>query len=119
MMAAASDRIGTLHAGRNLPASSEASSAPRMIPTFMTDVTSARTLASRAAFCAGAVQYGHDATGMPIACAIFAPQRANADVTPHGRPARSSVAMLTTASPTAPAANGHGPRSQATDELPG
>ena len=82
-----------------------------MMPKFITDVTSSSTLLSSAAFCAGAVQYGQVCTGTPRAAAALAPHRANADVTPHGRPAITSVAMFTAARPIAPATSGHGPRS--------
>ena len=67
------------------------------------------TEAFNEAACAGAAQYGHDATCTPAADAAFAPHSANAPVTPHGRPERISVAMLTTARPIAPATSGHGP----------
>src|SRR5262245_34283655 len=83
-----------------------------MMPKFITDVTSLRTLAFNAAACAGTVQYGHVLTDSPKAPATFAPHSANADVTPHGRPPMTSVAMLTMARPMAPTTSGHGPRSQ-------
>src|SRR3990172_950024 len=84
-----------------------------MIPISITDVTSLSTLARSAeAFPAGC-QYGHAATSTPTAASIFDPHNANADVTPHGRPAKTSVAIFTTARPSAPATSGHGPRSHA------
>ena len=83
-----------------------------MIPKSITDVTSINTLDLSAVACAGACQYDHDATSMPSAANHFAPHSAKADVTPHGRPPIVSVAMLTTASPMAPATSGHGPVSQ-------
>src|ERR1700694_4463193 len=109
MTAAASDRAGTRQVGANFPASPEAVSAPRMIPKAITDVTSLKTLAWRSAV--RDCQYGQAATFAPVAATIFEPHSANADVTPHGRPASASVAMLTAASPTARPASGHGPRS--------
>src|SRR5436309_1002722 len=72
MIAAATERSGTRHAGANRPATPAAASAPSMIPAFITEPTSLRTLALSAAACAGAFQYGHRATSMPIAIAIFA-----------------------------------------------
>src|SRR5262245_1775285 len=108
MIAAASDRAGTFHEGANLPARPDAVSAPSTIPKSMTEVTSLKTLACSSP--ARACQYGHDATSAPVAATIFDPHNANAEVTPHGRPASASVATLTAARPSAPAANGHGPR---------
>src|SRR6185295_20062313 len=108
-MAAASERNGTRHAGAKRPAADAAPSAPSMMPAFITDVTSVRTLALSAAACAGAAQYGQCATSMPSAIAICAPHSANAPVTPHGLPEIASVAMLTSASAAPPATSGHGP----------
>src|SRR4051794_20791899 len=109
MIAAASERTGTRQVGAKRPAAAAAAHAPRMIPASITETTSATTRPLSDAACAGAAQYGHDATATPAADAIFAPHKANAPVTPHGRPESSSVAMLTTARPTAPATSGHGP----------
>src|SRR5437762_1980916 len=109
MIAAASDRAGTRHVGANRPADAAAASAPSTIPTSITDVTSTMTGAFNEAACAGAAQYGHDATCTPAADAAFAPHSANAPVTPHGRPDTIKVAMLTSARPIAPATSGHGP----------
>src|SRR5438552_6032947 len=80
-----------------------------MIPKSITEVTSLNTLAWSSAVRAGVDQYGHVVTFSPAASRSFDPHNANAPVTPHGRPARASVAMLTAASPSAPAASGQGP----------
>src|SRR4051812_25361345 len=80
-----------------------------MMPAFITDGTSVRTLALSAAACAGDAQYGHCATLITRAIAIFAPQSAKAPVTPHGLPEIASVTMFTTASAAPPATSGHGP----------
>src|SRR5438067_8759012 len=109
MTAAASDFAGTRHAGAKRPARPAAASAPRMIPKSITEVTSLNTLAWSSAVRAGVDQYGHAVTFTPAASRSFDPHNANAPVTPHGRPARASVAMLTAASPSAPAASGQGP----------
>src|SRR5437660_650878 len=62
MIAAATERMGTRHVGANRPADAAAASAPSTIPTSITDVTSTMTGAFNEAACAGAAQYGHDAT---------------------------------------------------------
>src|ERR1700737_510965 len=111
MTAAASERSGTRQPGANWPASAEAASAPIMIPTSMIDVTSYESGAASALACC--CQYGQLATSMPSAVAPFAPQSANADVMPHGRPASAKVAKLRTASAMAPTNIGHGPTSHA------
>src|SRR5690242_16310549 len=83
-----------------------------MIPKSMTDVMSLNTLACSSAVRAGVAQYGHEVIWTPAASSAFDPQSAKAPVTPHGRPASASVAMLTAASPSAPATRGQGPRSR-------
>src|SRR5438309_11326978 len=108
MTEAASDFAGTRHDGAKRPARPAAVSAPRMMPKSMTDVTSLNTLALSSALRVD--QYGHEPTSTPRAASIFDPQSANADVMPQGRPASASVATLTAASPSAPAASGQGPR---------
>ena len=70
-----------------------------MMPASITDVTSATTLVRRATAWAGVVQYGQLATGTPAADSSFAPHNANAEVTPQGRPAITSVATFTIARP--------------------
>ena len=61
--------------------------APRMIPISITDVTSASTLASSAAFCAGVEKSGHASIGTPRVASAFAPQSAKAASRPTaGRP---------------------------------
>src|SRR5207248_7861565 len=81
-----------------------------MMPKSVTDVMSRKTLAWSSAARAGVDQYGHEATGTPAAARAFDPQSAKAPVIPHGRPASASVATLTAARPSAPAASGQGPR---------
>ena len=67
----------------------------------ITDVTSSAIGAWSAARCAGVDQYGHVSTLTFNAASALAPHNANAEVTPHGRPAISSVAMFTAARPMA------------------
>src|SRR6185503_16026770 len=110
--AAAADRAETRHAGAKRPARPAAAIAPSTRPMSITDVTSSAIGAWSAARCAGVDQYGHASTFTFSVASALAPHNANADVTPHGRPAIRSVAMLTAARPIAPAASGHGPRSQ-------
>src|SRR4051812_34770942 len=112
-MAATSDFGATRHVGANRPARPAAMSAPSMMPISITEVTSVRTLARNAAAFVAGCQYGHEDACTPTAATIFDPHNANADVTPHGRPESVSVAIFTAARPSAPAANGHGPRSHA------
>src|SRR5918995_3396494 len=106
--AAPSDLSGTRQVGANRPASPAAASAPSTIPKFITDVTSSKTLACSSAARAGVCQYGQLDTSTPVAATSFEPHKAKADVTPHGRPAITSVATLIAASPTAPATTAHG-----------
>src|SRR5207247_7885815 len=108
--AAASDLAGTRQTGAKRPARPAAANAPRMIPKSMTEVTSVRTLACSSAARGSDDQYGHAETSTPANASGFDPDSANADVTPHGRPASASVATFTSARPIAPAASGHGPR---------
>ena len=90
MTAASSERAGIFHTGANLPAMDAAAREPRMIPMSMTVVTSCAIGAFSTLACFA--QYGHEATSMPSAMNALAPHNANADVTPHGRPANASVA---------------------------
>src|SRR5688572_22047623 len=115
--AAASDLSGTRHVGAKRPASPAAASAPSTIPKFITDVTSSKTLACSSAVRAGVCQYGQLDTSTPVAATSFDPQSANADVTPHGLPAITSVATLIAASPSAPATSGQGPRRSDADAV--
>ena len=82
------------------------------MPPSITEVTSPKTLPRSAAVWPGDDQYGHVSTGTPTARSALAPHSANAEVTPQGRPAMSSVAEVHGSRPTAPATSGHGPRSQ-------
>src|SRR5688500_3723601 len=95
--------------GANFPARLAAAAAPRTIPKFITDVTSASTLALSAACGPGQFQTSHVATGTPTACAALAPHRPKPNVTDQGWPARSSVATLSRAMSSPAPTRGHGP----------
>src|SRR5262247_1749070 len=99
MTAVAADPAEIRHLGANLPARPAAAIAPSTRPISMTEVTSAATGACSAARCAGVAQYGHASIFTFSAASAFAPHSANADVTPHGRPATSNVVILTSARP--------------------
>src|SRR5690606_35645582 len=107
--AASIEAKGTVTFGANLPARLAASPAPRMMPKFITEVTSASTLED-SAFCGrGQVQNAQLSTGTPTSCAVLAPHRPKPKVTDHGCPARSSVATLRTAIMRPAPTSGHGP----------
>ena len=91
------------------PAIAAASAAPSTMPKFITEVTSAKTLACSTSEMLFWLQNSLVAGFQPSRVASLALQRVNPQVTPQGRPASSRVKVFSSARAMPPATNDQGP----------